>query len=124
MDTVETKEEVLERLKKENPGTELWLGEHPRTGDWWVYRPATPHEVRDYRKLQRDARDKSEDYEDAYRLLVVGGWNDDAPAGAVVYPPKRELKKLLLLRGFLAATMSAEICDVTGLVNDVVQKKL
>ena len=53
MDTVQTKEEVLERLKKENPGTELWLGEHPRTGDWWVYRPATPDEVRDYRKLQR-----------------------------------------------------------------------
>ena len=60
----------------------------------------------------------------AYKLLVVGGWNaTPPPSGACPLPAEGGVEEAApLQRGFLGATMSARFCDVTGLVNDVVQK--
>lgn len=122
--TPDPRRDTIELVKKENPGTELWLGEHPRTGDWWIYRAATSAEVKEYRRLQRVAKEKGDDLEDSYRMLVVGGWADDGTVGCVVYPRKKELKELLARRPMLAGSISADVCDVTGLVMDALQKKL
>lgn len=128
METAETEEEqfqeIVKKVKAENPGTEIWLGGHPRTGDRWIYRPATPAEVKTYRDLQSKAKERGEDFEASFQMLVLGGFNDDSPPGCVLWPPKPELKKLILKRPFLPSTMAAEICDVTGLIQDVTQKKL
>lgn len=117
-------EAIVKRIKSENPGTEIWLGGHPRTGDKWIYRPATPSEVETYRTLQSKAKDAGLTMEGSYVMLVLGGFADDTPPGCVVWPPKKELKKLLFLRPFITGTMAAEIMDISGFIQDATQKKL
>ena len=120
----ESYEETVERIRAENPGTEIWEGGHPRTGDKWIYRPSTPSEAETYRTLQAKAKAAEQSYEASYVMLTLGGTNDNSPPGCVLWPAKADLKKLLAKRPFLAATMAAEICDVSGMAQDVTQKKL
>ena len=121
----ETFEEALARLKRDNPGVELWEGS-TKFGDRWIYRAPTKFEVKTYRKLQRIEKDKGPDGDSdvAFEMLVVGGTNADAGPGCVLWPAKRELQQLLLRRALLAQTMAGEICEVAGLDADVTRKKL
>ena len=108
---------IIASVKGENPGTEIWLGGHPRTGERWIYRPATQGEANIYKKLQRAENAKGDlgDPEIPYTMLV---------GACVLYPKKDGLAKLFAMRPMLRQRIAAEVCDVTGLAGDLIQKKL
>jgi len=120
---------ILEALKKTNPGQELWFGRHPKTGDFWFYRPARKDEARIYRKMQAEQKAAGElgDMELAWVMLAEA---------CVVYPPLKEplppdvdptqdtLPKLLARRSMLPSIIAGEICEVSGFTVEAEQKKL
>jgi hypothetical protein len=125
VETKETYEDALVRIKRENPGTEVWEGK-TKLGDRWIYRAPTKFETKTYRRLLRVERDKGAegDLDVAYEMLVLGGTDPKSPPGCVLYPVKVDLIALLHRRSMLAATMAGEICEVAGMVDEVERKKL
>ncbi len=133
METQEAPQDLFElateKVKKQNPGTELWFGRHPKTGDRWIYRAANRHETRIYRKTSSAERAKGEDgdmdiaFESLAQMCVL--WpplkaEPDDPAN----PTADTLGKLLARRSMLPSIIAGEICEVSGYTEDAEQKKL
>jgi hypothetical protein len=116
----ETEDDKVARIRKEveaaNPGAEVWFGQHPKTKDWWLYRPATRPEARIYRKKLAEEIGRGElgDTERAYEVLYA----------CVLYPPREEFLRLVERRPALPAIVAGEIWEVSGSTGDAVQKKL
>lgn len=120
---------IFEAIRKTNPGQETWFGRHPKTGDFWIYRPARRDESRIYRKLQAEEKLKGDlgDMELAWIMLAEA---------CVLYPPLKEplaaeidpaqdtLPKLFARRAMLPSIVAGEICEVSGFTSEAEQKKL
>jgi hypothetical protein len=127
----ELQQKALEEVRKFNPGTEVWLGELPKTGDWWIYRAAAKPEARIYDKTltAEKAKGDSADLDVAFRVLIDT---------CVLFPPKAKddrwtaennpsgdtIEKLLGRRTMVAPVIVGEIREVSGWSNEVIQKKL
>jgi hypothetical protein len=105
-----------EAAQKAHPGVEVWTGQHPKTKDWWLYRPATRAEARVYRKklAEETGRGEMGDVERAYEVLAYA---------CVLYPDRDGLTALLDRRPMLFSVIVGDICEVSGFTNEATQKK-
>lgn len=122
-----TKEEfdkILDALRAANPGTEVWQGGIPKTGDRYIYRPATRPETKIFRKLTRAEREKGElaDFDIPNEMLATS---------CVLWPPREAanpedltLAKLLAARPMISASMADDIVEVSGAGEREAAKKL
>jgi hypothetical protein len=122
--TQEEYEKALDAVRAANPGTEIWEGSQPKTGDRYVYRAATKTQVKIFRKLTRAERDKGElaDFDTPNEMLAMG---------CVLWPPMESadpdavtLPKLLVARPMISAAMADDIVEVSGAGERAAAKKL
>jgi hypothetical protein len=117
-------EAILESVRAANPGTEIWEGGIPKTGDRYIYRPSTRAESKIFRKLTREQREKGE-------LADFDVPNDMLATACVVWPYKDNpdpegitLAKLMAARPMISASMADDIVEVSGAGERATAKKL
>lgn len=108
------------KLDLSNPGTELWLGEHPVTKDWWWYRPATKPEAKVYKKKLQEQSAKGDlgDNDIAFETLVY-----QTVLATCDGEGRDGLLRLLTRRPMLLSVMAGEVCEVSGFTGEAGQKK-
>lgn len=117
-DTAQTPfQKATEEVRAKNPGTELWFGELPNTGDRWIYRPPTEPEYRIFLKLSREQAGKGD-------AADYGIPNDVLVSACVLWPAGPDLAKLLAMRPGLRKVMAQQVAEAGGAVETVVAKKL
>jgi hypothetical protein len=120
---------ATEKVRKANPGTEIWFGRHPKTGDRWIYRGANKHETRIYRKTYSAEKEKGAEADADVPNMVLA-------ESCVLWPPKvaepddpanpegLTLFALIARRPMILSTIAADVCVVSGYTDEAEQKKL
>lgn len=116
---------VLDGVRSRNPGTEIWEGGTPKTGDRYIYRAAIKSESKIFRKLTREQREKGElaDFDLSNEMLAMS---------CVLWPPKAKddpnapltLEMLFAKRPMISAGMAEDITEVSGAGERSAAKKL
>lgn len=110
-------QKLKELVEKVHPdASEIWVGEHQVTGEFWLYRGETPAEARVYSKKLGEQTDRKElgDFRTVYDWLALQ---------CVLWPAKEDLSALLVRRPLISEGMAAQIREVSGLHSEITRKK-
>ena len=103
-------DEVIDRVKKANPGTNVYHCEHDKLPVECIVRAPSVQEWDIFNNLQTEKK-----FSEANEMLVQS---------CVLYPDKDGLAKQIAEHPALRETWSAEICEVAGITSKVKRKKL